>query len=169
MPAHPEVGNNFACMPTIIRNTPTCLIPKELFKEEKIRDYWSVVDAATHHESIGKDDLENSFLLYPKPKDADTVHEITLIYKDLQEKFPDQVHAICINVYVDGFCLLALKDRQITYIGHSQYTVKEDVLYHLANVFQQFFENIAKVNFFYQQLPSDILRLLNNYYEMKKL
>ena len=169
MPAPQEVGNNLSVMPTVIRNTPTCLIPKELFKEEKIRDYWSVLYAAPHYESIGKDDLENSFLLYPKPKDADTVHEITLVYKDLQEKFPDQIHAICINVYDDGVSLLALKDRQIAYTGHCQYTVKEDVLYYLTNVFQQFFENIAQVNFFFQQLPPDILRLLDNYYEMQKL
>jgi len=156
-------------MPTVIRNAPACLIPKELFKEEKIRDYWNVLHPISDHESIEKDDLENSFLLYSKPKDADTVHEITLIYKDLQEKFPDQIHAICIHVQDDGFCLVALKDRKIAYTGHFRYAVKEDVLYHITNVFQRFFENTAQINFFYQQLPPDILRLLNNYYEMKKL
>jgi len=157
-------------MSTVIRNTPSCLIPKELFKEEKIREYWSVLyTMPSHHENIGKDDLGNSFLLYLKPISVDAVHEITLMYKDLHENLSNKTHAICINAYDDGFCLLALKDLQIAYAGHFHYSVKEDVLYHLTNIFQQFFENISQVIFFYQQLPPDILRLLNNYYEMKKL
>ncbi len=157
-------------MPTVISNTPTCLIPKELFKEEKIREYWSILYALPpSHESIGKDELEDFFLLYSKPKFTDTIHEITLMYKDLQEKFPNEMQTICINVYDNGFNLLALKDRKIVYAGYYHYAVKEDVLYHLTNVSQQFFENISPVTFFYQQLPPEILRLLNNYFKMRKL
>ena len=156
-------------MPTVIRNTPACLIPKELCKEENIQEYWSVLYATLQYESIEKDELKNCFLLYPKPKDTDTIHEITFMYNNLQEKFPHQACAICINVYEDGFNLLAVKDGNIAYTGYFHFSVKEDVLYHLINISQQFFESIASITFFYQQLSSALLRFLNNYFEMKKL
>ncbi|MCL2289716.1 MAG: DUF3822 family protein [Bacteroidetes bacterium] len=157
-------------MAIVICNTPSCLIPKELFKEEKIHEYWNALYATPlHHESIGKDELENFFLLYPSPKDIDSTHEISFMYKSLREKFPDHFHAICINVHDTGLNLLALKDQHIIYTGYFHYSVKEDILYHLTNIFQQFFDNNIQVTFFYQQLSPPILRLLNNYYEMTKL
>ena len=156
-------------MPTVIRNTPACLIPKELFKEEKIQEYWNVLCVEPQYDNIEKDDLENCFLLYPKPKDTDSIHEITLMYNDLRKKFPNQTCAICINVYEDGFNLLALKNEHIVYTGYFHLSVKEDVLYHLINISQQFFENMAQIIFFYQQLSPTILRFLNHYFEMKKL
>jgi len=157
-------------MSTVICNAPSCLIPKELFKEEKIQEYWNVLYATPlHHESIGKDELENFFLLYPTPKDVDTMHEISFMYKELRENFANQPHAICINVHETGCNVLALKDQHITYTGYFHYSVKEDILYHLTNIFQHFFDNNAQVTFFYQQLSPAILRLLSNFYEMKKL
>ena len=157
-------------MPVIICNAPSCLIPKELFKEEKIQEYWSVLyNIPLRREDIGKDELENFFLLYPNPKDVDAIHEITFMYNALREKFPEQIHAICINVHENGFNLLALKEQHIVYIGYFQYTANEDVLYHITNIFQHFFENIPQITLFYQKLPFAVLRLLNNYYDLKEL
>jgi len=156
-------------MPTIIRNTPVCLIPKELFKEEKIQEYWNVLHTLPHHENIAKDDLYQYFLLYPIPKDLDAVHDITCMYKKIQEKYSHQTDSICINVYDEVFNIIALKENAIVYVGHFCFSVKEDVLYHLTNILQQFYENINGVTLFYQQLNPDILRLLNQYYEVKKL
>jgi hypothetical protein len=155
-------------MPTVIRNTPACLIPKELYKEEKIQEYWNVLFVTPHHETVVKDDLGEFFLLYQN-KELDTVHEISLMYQYLQEKFPEHNHAICINVYDEGFNLLVVKNCKIAYTSYFHFSVNEDILYHLANVSQQFFENISQITFFYQQLTPPVLRLLNNYYEMKKL
>jgi len=154
-------------MPAIIHNTPACLIPKELFKEEKIQEYWNVL--YPHQENLAKDDLDTYFLLYPKPKETDSIHDISCMYKILQEKYPHQACAICINVYDEVFNLIALKDSEIAYAGHFSFSVKEDILYHLTNISQQFYENISQITFSYQQLSSPVLRLLNKYYEMKKL
>ena len=156
-------------MLTVIHNTPVCLIPKELCKEEKIQEYWNMLYVTPQYESIGKDELENCFLIYPKPKDTDSIHEITFMYNDLQEKFPQQRDAICINVYEDGLNLLALKDGQIAYTGYFRISVKEDILYHLINISQHFFENMTPIAFFYQQLSPTLLRFLSQYFEMKKL
>jgi hypothetical protein len=156
-------------MPAIICNTPVCLIPKELFKEEKIQEYWNILYPHPYHENLAKDDLERYFLLYPKPKEASAIHDISSMYKKIQEKYSHQADAICINVYDEVFNLIALKENAIVYAGHFCFSVKEDVLYHLTNISQQFFENIPQVTFFYQQLSSTILRLLTKYYEMKKL
>jgi len=157
-------------MSTVICNAPSCLIPKELFQEEKIQEYWNVLYATQlHHESIGKDELENFFLLYPNPKNVDAIHEISFMFKELREKFPNQPHAVCINVHDTGFNLLALKEQHIAYTGYFHYAVKEDILYHITNIFQHFFDDNTQVAFFYQQLSPAILRLLSNYYEMKKL
>ena len=157
-------------MPTVICNAPSCLIPKELFKEEKTQEYWNILyNMPLHHEDIGKDDLENFILLYPSPKEVNSIHEISFMYNSLQEKFSGQSHAICINVHDNGLSLLTLKDRHIVYTGYFRFSANEDVLYHLANVTQHFFENISQVTFFYQKLPPTVLRLLNNYYEMKEL
>jgi len=134
-------------MPTLIQNTPVLLIPKELFRKEKIQEYWSVLHPSSQFINIGKDDLENFFLLYPKPNDEDSVHEISALYKDFLEKFPTQEHAICINVYDDGFNLLVIKTRDIAYAGYFRLSANDDVLYHLANTSQLFFEDIFQVIF----------------------
>ena len=154
-------------MPTVIRNTPACLIPKELCNEEKIQEYWNVLSVNPHQERITKDDLGDFFLLYPN-KEWDAIHEISFMYQNFQKQFPEQNHAICLNVYETGFHILAIKDAKIVYVGYFQSSVNEDIMYHLANITQQFFENIS-VTFFYQQLPVSVLRLLNNYYEFKKM
>jgi hypothetical protein len=156
-------------MPTIIRDTPACLIPKELFKEEKIQEYWSVLYASPQTENIGKDDLGSYFLIYPKPKEEEVTHEIRYMYYQWQEKFPHHPYSIFINIYDDRFNILALKDEDIVYSGNFSYSVKEDILYHVTNISQQFFEDIYQVTIFYQQLSPDILRLLNQYYEIKRL
>jgi len=156
-------------MPTIINNTPACLIPKELFNKEKIQEYWNVLHPHTHQEHLGKDDIGNYFLLYPKPNEGDAMHDICFMYNKLQKKYPQQSHSICINVYDDGFNILACKESDVVYAGHFSFSVKEDVLYHLTNISQQYYENISQVKYYYQQLPHTILRLLNHYYEMKKL
>jgi len=156
-------------MPTLIQNTPALLIPKELFNEEKIREYWNVLHPVSHLENLGKDDLENFFLLYPKPNDEDSIHEISILNKEFREKFPNNEHAVCMNVYEDGFNLLVIKNREIVYTGYFRLSVKEDVLYHLANASQHFFEDISAVVFAYQQLPAAVLRLLDNYFDMKKI
>jgi hypothetical protein len=62
-----------------------------------------------------------------------------------------------------------IKDHTLAFAGYFNYTVKEDVLYHLTNISQQYFENILHLDFVYQQLSPSVLRLLNNYYEMKPL
>jgi hypothetical protein len=156
-------------MPKIVQNTPSLLIPKELFKEEKIREYWSALHPVSQYENIGKDDLENFFLIYPKANDKDSIHEISVLYKEFREKFPNNEHSICFNVYEEGFNLLVIKAQKMAYTGYFRFSVKEDVLYHLANISQHFFEDIYQIVFAYQQLPAEILRLLNNYYEMKKI
>jgi len=156
-------------MPTIVKNTPTLLIPKELYKEEKIQEYWNVLHPTSQHENIGIDFTENFYLLYPKPKYEDTIHEISAMYQDFTEKFSDKENAVCVNVYENDFSLLVIKNKTIEYTGYFQYTVNEDVLYHFTNVFQHFFENNPHVVFAYQQILPEILRLLNNYYEMKQI
>ena len=156
-------------MPEVIRNTPSLLIPKELFKEEKIQEYWNVLYPNSPSEKMGKDELENFFLLYPKPNDDDSIHEINVLYHEFLEKFQDNDDAICLNVYDDGFNLLVVKHRNMEYTGYFRFSVNEDVLYHLANISQHFFEDISQVVFGYQQLPTAILRLLDNFYDMKKI
>jgi len=156
-------------MPTITHNTPTLLIPKELFKEEKIHEYWNVLYPDYSSEIIGKDELENFYLLYPTSNNEDSIHEISVLLKDFKEKFPNNENAICINVYDENLTLLVVKNQNIEYAGYFHFSVKEDVLYHLTNTAQQFFENISQVVFCYQQIFPAILRLLENYYEMKKI
>jgi hypothetical protein len=171
MPEPPEAGNNiFTNMPAVICDAPSCLIPKELFQEEKIPAYWSALyNIPIRFEDLGKDDLENFFLLYPNSKNADSIHEISLMYNRLKEKFPEPIHAICLSVHENNFNILALKESQIVYTGYFQYAVNEDILYHLTNIAQQFLENISPVTFFFQQLPPSLLRLLNNYFDMMEL
>jgi len=156
-------------MLNVVRNTPSLLIPKELFVEEKIQEYWSVLHSGSSLKNIGKDDLQNFYLLYIKPNESEAIHEITVLYKEFLEKFPNDAHAICINVYKEGFNLCVLKNRNIEYTGYFRYAVKEDILYQLANISQHFFEDILQIIFVYQQLSPTILRLLSNYYEMKKI
>jgi hypothetical protein len=153
-------------MSAIIRNTPSCLIPKDLFQEEKINEYWSVLNESSNLDSFGKDDLEQFFLVYPKSKQIDSIHEISLMYSSFREKFPNEMHAVCINVNEDGFNLLALREQRIAYTGYFQYAAPEDILYHISNLAQQIFSDISLVGFYYQQISPHILRLLNNYYNM---
>jgi len=152
-------------MPTVIRNTPTELVPQELFNAEKIQEYWNVLYPNHNNETIGADELGEFFLLYPKPKDVDTVHEITLMYQNLREK----PNAIGIEVYKNSFNVLVVKNSNVAFIGYFNYVINEDILYHLANVSQHFFEDIASITIFYKQLSSKMLILLNKYFEMKQL
>ena len=156
-------------MTTVIRNTPAELIPQELFIEEKIQEYWNVICSDSHHEHIGIDHLENSFLLYPKPQNVDTIHGISLMYKNIRDKFPNQSDAICIDVYDNDFNLLVLKNMNIVFTGYFHFTAKEDIVYHLANVSQHFFDDISKIMFCYEQISPKILRFLKTYFEMKPL
>ena len=156
-------------MSTRISNTPALLIPKELFKEEKIREYWNLLHPGYQPENLGKDNLKDLFLLYSKSEEEESTHEITILYEKFIEKFSDHEHAICINVHEIGFNLLVIKNRDIAYTGYFHYSGKEDVLYHLANVSQRFFEDISSVVFIYQQLPTSISHFLDHYYEMKKI
>jgi hypothetical protein len=102
-------------------------------------------------------------------KDVDSIHEISCMYKKILEKYPQQACSICIDVYDEVFNIIALKENAIAYAGHFCFSVKEDILYHLTNISQQFYENVSQVTFLYQQLSANMLRLLNKYYEMKKL
>jgi len=156
-------------MPAVIHNTPSGLIPKELFEEEKIQEYGRILFGNTQDEQIGKDDLNTFFLLYPIHKEKDTIHEITVMYHNLQKKFPNQAQAICINVYENGFNLLVLKDQNIAYSGYYQITVKEDIVYHLANITQRFFANVSQTAFFYQHISPTVLQFLDKYFEINKL
>ncbi|MCL2167524.1 MAG: DUF3822 family protein [Lentimicrobiaceae bacterium] len=156
-------------MPTIITDTPAYLVPKELCNEEKIQEYWNIMHDNLQQEKICKDELDNFFLIYPKQKEEDTIHEITVMHNYLKENYLAITDAICINVYNTNCYLWALKDRDIAYTGSFQYSEKEDILYHLANISHHFFENISPISFFYQQLSSDLLRFLSKYYEIKKL
>jgi hypothetical protein len=156
-------------MLTVVQNTPSLLIPKELFKEEKIQEYWSVLHPVSQFENIGKDDLENFFLLYPKPNDLDSMHDATFMFTYIMENYPDRSNVICINVYEKDFNLLALKNGDIVFSGNFQFSVKEDILYYVTNISQQYFENSNDLFYCYQQLSTEILRLLNQYYEVKNI
>ena len=156
-------------MPETLHNTPFCLIPKELFKKEQISEYWNLLYPEPHPQNFAVDELENCFLIYPKTKDEEVVHEINLSYKKLREKYPNQANIILSNLLDEKIYLLVIKDYTLVFTGYFKHTVKEDVLYHLAHTSQQYFENSLPVDFVYQQLSPSILRLLNNYYEMKPL
>ena len=156
-------------MRTLLHNTPFCLIPKELFKKEQIHEYWNVMYPPPQPENFGVDELENFFLIYPKANDEETVHETYLIYKNLREELPNQGNIIFLNLLDEKIYLLVIKDHTFAFAGYFNYTVKEDVLFHLANISQQYFENILQVDFVYQQLSSNVLRLLRNYFELKPL
>jgi hypothetical protein len=156
-------------MPTIICNTPAGLIPQELFKEEKIQEYWNVLYPNSHQENIGVDDLGDSLLLYPKPKDIETVHEMSLIYKNIRDKFPNQADAICLDLYDDSFNLLVLKDMGIAFAGFFKFSVNEDIVYHIANVSQHFFEDISIQTIYYKQIPPKVLRFLAKYFELEQM
>jgi len=156
-------------MPALIQNTPSFLIPKELFKEEKMKEYGYIMFPKNQWEFFGKDDLNTFFLLYPKPKEEDTIHEITVLYNNFQEQYAAQTQAICFNVYEDGLNLLVLKDKNIVYTGFFNIQAKEDAVYHLANVTQQFFDDISQITFYYQNISDKVFQFLDKYFEMKKL
>jgi hypothetical protein len=155
-------------MHAVIRNTPAELIPKELFKEEKIQEYWSVLYSNISQESIGIDDVEECFLLYPKPKDMDTRHEISILYKNIREQFPNEAHAVCLDIFDNNLTLLVLKDMNIVFTGNINFSVNEDIVYHLANISLHFFEDISQITFYYEQLSPKILRFLKKYFEMQQ-
>jgi len=170
MPAPPEVGNkHLQYMPAVVHNTPACLIPKELFKEEKAQVYWYVLYPNFHCDSIAKDDLDNFYLLYPSSKNADSIHETTSMYNSLRKNFPQQSDAICINIYDGWLSLLALKDNQIAYAGYFCFSVREDILYHIANISQQFFEDLSQILIYYSQISTQNLLFLKEYFELKQL
>ena len=152
-------------MPTVIRNTPTELVPQELFNAEKIQEYWSILYPNFTNETIGADELRDSVLLYPKPKEEDTIHTITQMYQNMRE----ETDAIGLEVYENSFNVLVMKNSNVAFVGYFNYVVNEDILYHLANVSQHFFEDISQITFFYKQLSSKMLILLNKYFEMKQL
>jgi hypothetical protein len=169
MRVYPEVGNNLMFMNTSIYHTPSCLIPKKLFKEEKKIEYFDFLINKPTYENIGKEELENYSLVYPKHKEEDSIHVISLMYQNIKENISEQSHIFCVSEHENTLHFLCIKEHKIEYAGFVNFTVKEDVLYNITNVFQQFYENISQVNFFYQQLTPDVLRLLVNYFEMKKL
>jgi len=156
-------------MPEIICNTPAVLIPQELFNEKLIQEYWNVLYPDKHREKIETENLGDFFLLYPKNKESDSVHEISLMYKNIREKYPNQTNAICLEVYENHISLLVLKECHIVYTGYLHFSVKEDIVYHLANVAQHFFEDISPGIFYYRQLAPKLLRLLKDYFEMNQL
>lgn len=155
-------------MMTVIGNTPSGLIPKELFKEENIQEYWNVLYATLNQKSIGVDEFDDFFLIYPKPKDIETTHEISLMYKNMREKFSKQADAICFNVYEKSLSLLVLKEMKIAFTGYFTFSVEEDMVYHLANVAQHFFEDISQITFYYKHLSSKVLHFLKKYFQMKQ-
>ena len=156
-------------MPTTICNTPAGLIPQELFKEEKIQEYWNVLYPNLYQEFMGIDKLGEFVLLYPKPKDEETTHEITRMYQTMIEKFPQQTNTIGLYIYENSFSMLAVKDRNVVFVGFFYFSADEDIVYHLAHVSHHFFENISQIKFYYQQLSPKMLHLLNNYFEMTQL
>jgi len=156
-------------MPTVIRNTPSELIPQELFNTEKTQEYWNVLYPDLNNETIGIDKFGAFFLLYPKPKEEKTIHEITLLYQHIKEKFPNQANALGVKVYENNFNVLVMKDQNIVYVGYFNFAVNEDIVYHTANVAQHFFEDNTQITCFYKQLSSQMLKLLNVYFEMKQL
>ena len=156
-------------MNTTVYNTPFCLIPKELFNEEKKRDYLGLFLQKPVPELMGKEEMDSYFLIYPTPTEEESIHNISLMYKNIKEITPELSDVICVNVYEDKLFLLVLKAGKIEYAGFQHFTVKEDVVYHIANVTQQFFENNSQPDYYYLQLIPEQLRLLCNYFEMKKL
>jgi len=152
-----------------IVNTPSCLIPKEMYIEEMGLDYLNLLIPENQYESLGKDQLENYFLLYPKRNDGDSIHEITVMYNNIKDKFPDHSHAACIHEYKDKCNLLVLNHETIFYSGQLQFSVKEDILYHLAHILLHHFENVSQITVYYKHLSPAVLHLLSDYFEMKQL
>jgi hypothetical protein len=150
-------------------NTPFCLIPKEVYIEEKILEYSRFMLSNSLNYNIGKEELDNYFLIYPKQKEENSIHIISLMYKYIKESISEQPHIICANEQDGLLHLLCIKDHMIEFAGFFDISVKEDVVYHVANISHQFYENTSQVGFYYQQLTPDVLRLLVNYFEMKKL
>ncbi|MDR2972295.1 MAG: DUF3822 family protein [Bacteroidales bacterium] len=153
-------------MPTIVRNTPFCLIPKELFIKEQVQEYWKILYTLPNPKNFGIDDFQSFFLIYPKIADEDSVHEIIFMYNNLQEKFPNHANSIFLNEFEHEYYLLVILNHEIAFAGYFQYAEQEDVLYHMASVSQHYFDDNYSVVYAYQQLSPKILRLLNNYFEM---
>jgi hypothetical protein len=156
-------------MPVIIRNTPAGLIPKELFSKEKTQEFWNILFPNHYQEIIGVDKLEEFFLLYPKSKDVETQHHISILYQNINEKFPHQKQAMGFDGSENSFNVLLLKDMNIVFAGFFTFSVYEDIVYYLANVSQHFFDNISQITIYYQQINSKIWSLLNQYFELKQI
>lgn len=154
-------------MIAVIKNTPSCLIPKELFKEELIKNYGSILHKSSHYEYFGKDDWGNFYLIYPKPNEEDSLHEMSMMYGQFREKYPNIEHAVGMDIDDNAIRILVFKNQEIAYSGSFSYDLNEDVLYHITNITQQFFDTNTPVDFYYQQISPQILRLLSNYYELK--
>ncbi|MCL2313421.1 MAG: DUF3822 family protein [Firmicutes bacterium] len=153
-----------------VSHAQLCVIPKELFQKEKVVDYWSALfDAPILRENLGIDDLDNCVLLYPNSHGTVFRHIVSFMYHEMKEKFPNYPHAICMNLHENALNFLAVNDHHIVYAGHFECSTNEDILYHLSNISQHFFQNISKINYFYKQLPHPVLRLLRSYYDMNEL
>jgi hypothetical protein len=156
-------------MNTTVYNTPFCLIPKELFNEEKKWDYFEMFFQKSAPEFMGKDEMDSYYLFFPKQTEEESIHIVSFMYKSVKEKTPELSDVICAYVWEDKLFLIALKECKIEYAGFHYFTVKEDVVYHIANVTQQFFDTNFKPEYYYLQLIPEQLRLLCTFFEMKKL
>jgi hypothetical protein len=156
-------------MHAVIRNTPAGLIPQELFKSENTQEYWNILYPNLQQESIAAETLGAFFLLHPKTSEEGTIHEISLMYQNIKEKFSNQADAICLNVDNNTLSLLVLKENEIAFTGYFNYAVDEDIVYHLANITRQFFEDVSQITVFYKQLTQKKLHFLNHYFKMKRL
>jgi hypothetical protein len=156
-------------MPAVIQNTPSGLIPKELFIDEKIQEYGNVLFGITQEGKIGKDDLKTCFLIYPKHNEENTIHEMSVMYHNIRDNYFKKNQVIGVNIYDEGFNVLVLRDMKIALTGYFHLTAFEDIVYHISNISQQFFEDIFEIEFFYQYIPPKILQFLSKYFEMKKL
>ena len=155
-------------MATVISSSPFCLIPKELYDEKNIHDYWNALYPDNVNENIGTDDIESSYLLYPKPNNVDARYELSVSYNRIKRKLQNHANIVYICTFENELKLLVIKDNNLVYIGCLHFDTKEDVLYHLANVSQHYYENNLQVIFLYQQLTASILRLLKKYFDIKK-
>ncbi|MDR0206541.1 MAG: DUF3822 family protein [Bacteroidales bacterium] len=156
-------------MNTTVYTTPFCLIPKIFFNEEKKRDYLDIFFEKPISQFMGKEEMDSYFLIYSTQTAEESTHIISLMYKNIKEITQELSDVICVNVYEDELFLLVLKKGKVEYAGFNYITVKEDVVYHIANVAQQFFENNSQPEYYYLQLIPEQLRLLCNYFTMKKL
>ena len=156
-------------MPIIVPNSHFCLIPKELFKEEKKQLYWNTLYPDIHCDNIAKDDFGDFYLLYANSKNAESIHGITFMYNSLQKNFSQQADAICLSICDNRFLILALKDYQLVHSGYFYFSVQEDILYHIVNLSQHFFEDFYQTPIYYNQISQKNLSFLKEYFEMTQI